>query len=316
MSNPRVSVCIPAYNSAAFIAEAIESVLVQSFNDFELLVIDDCSTDGTRDFVAHYAARDSRVVFLANKSNLGMVGNWNRCLAEARGEYIKFLFSDDLLSSPDALERLFRPLVADPSVSLTASARHIIDAASRQLKVISNFRDGALLDGTALIRRSLCEQRNLIGEPSVVMFRKSQALRGFDPRYRQLVDLEMWLHLLEQGKFAFVAAPLASFRVHPDQQTQKNLRQMAQVDDMLLMLEEYTERPYLEMGALARGFLFYNQYYRIWKARRSGMFSRDEALARIGDRYASWRFLALLPLYKVFSPLWKLWLEIAKTGSR
>ncbi|MBT0654219.1 glycosyltransferase family 2 protein [Geomobilimonas luticola] len=316
MSAPLVTVCIPTYNSEAFIAEAIESVLAQNLTAFELLVIDNCSTDGTRGIVASYAARDARIVFLVNSANLGMVANWNRCLAEARGAYIKYLFSDDLLSSPDALERLLEPLETDSTVALVASARHIIDAESRPLRVLSHFRDGAVVDGERLVRRSLCEQRNLIGEPTVVMFRKCQAERGFDPRYRQLVDLEMWLHLLEKGKFAFIAAPLTSFRVHSDQQTQKNLLQMTQVDDMLLMLDEYLSRPYLRLGRTAREFLYYNQYYRLWKARRAGMLSRDEVFSRMAGRYPAWKFMALLPFYRIYSPLWKLGLELDKAGSR
>jgi glycosyltransferase involved in cell wall biosynthesis len=103
--NPKISVCIPAYNNESFIAEAIESVLAQSFGDFELLVIDDCSLDRTRQIVASFATRDSRIVLLENSRNLGMVHNWNRCLKVARGEFIKFLFGDDLLSAPNALEK-------------------------------------------------------------------------------------------------------------------------------------------------------------------------------------------------------------------
>lgn len=313
--NPLVSVCIPAYNNAAFISEAIESVLAQEFKNFELLVIDDCSTDGTAEIVASYGAKDSRIVFLKNESNLGMVANWNRCLKEARGEYIKYIFADDMFSCTDAIERFLQPLMTDMTVALVASSRNIIDDESRTLKVLGHFRDGAVIDGKVLIQRSLCEQRNRIGEPTVVMFRKSQALRGFDPRYSQLVDLEMWVYLLEQGRFVFIEKPLTSFRVHPDQQTQKNLLRMTQVDDMLLMLKEYLSRPYIRLGRAAREFLYYNQFYRIWKARQSGIFGKGEASARISERYSPGMFLALLPCYKVYSPFFKLMLKFTKAVS-
>jgi glycosyltransferase involved in cell wall biosynthesis len=77
MNNSTVTVCIPAYNCSRFIADAIESVLNQSFAGFELLIIDDCSTDNTAEIAGSYAARDSRIIFDVNDKNLGMVANCN-----------------------------------------------------------------------------------------------------------------------------------------------------------------------------------------------------------------------------------------------
>src|SRR5437667_3511518 len=84
---PAVSVCIPAYRGAAHIGEAIESVLAQSFADFELVVVDDASRDDTAAVVARY--RDPRIRFLRNERNAGVQANWNRCLELARGRYFK-----------------------------------------------------------------------------------------------------------------------------------------------------------------------------------------------------------------------------------
>ena len=180
MSNPKISVCIPSYNCAPFLADAIDSVLAQSYSDFELLIIDDCSTDSSAEIIAGYAERDPRIVFLRNESNLGMVANWNRCIELARGEYIHYLFADDLFASPECLDKMLRVIESDPAISLVVSARNIIDEDSRIKRVASHFRDKKIAPGTEVIRRCLYEARNLIGEPSVVMFRKSQALRGFN----------------------------------------------------------------------------------------------------------------------------------------
>lgn len=89
MTGPMVSVCIPVFNGARFISAAIESVLSQSYADYELLIIDNSSTDGTVGIARSAAGRDRRIRLLVNESNLGMVENWNRCLAEARGEFIR-----------------------------------------------------------------------------------------------------------------------------------------------------------------------------------------------------------------------------------
>src|SRR3954469_4458224 len=106
----KVSVLIPNYNFARYLPEAIPSIFAQEFRDFELLVVDNCSTDNSVEIVRNYAARDSRIKLFVNKSNLGMVGNLNKCLSLAQGEYIKFVFADDFLVGEQALGELVRML--------------------------------------------------------------------------------------------------------------------------------------------------------------------------------------------------------------
>ncbi len=306
MKNPKISVCIPSYNCAPFIADAIDSVLAQSYPHFELLIIDDCSTDSSAEIISGYAESDPRIVFLRNESNLGMVANWNRCIELARGEYIHYLFADDTFASPECLAKMLSVIESEPTISLVVSARNIIDEDSRVMRVTSHFRDSKVSPGTKVIRRCLYEARNLIGEPSVVMFRKSQALRGFNPEYAQFVDLEMWFHLLEQGTFAYLAEPLASFREHPGQQTKVNMRRMLHIDESLLLLRDFAEKPYARFSAFTRWFLAYNQGYRIWKLYRQGLISRETAEERISENFEVREFLRFLPVYKILSPLFKL----------
>jgi len=221
-SLPKVSVLVPTYNYARFLPEAIESILAQDFTDYELIVSDDASTDRSAEIIRRYAARNPCIRAEFHPANLGMVANWNWCLQQARGEYVKYLFGDDLLCSPQALGRLAALLDANPRVVLAASARRIIDEHSRPVDVWNEFPATGRLAGTAVIARCLEENYNLIGEPSAVMFRRAAASRGFDPRWRQLVDLEMWLELLLQGDFAYDPEPLCAFRRHEQQQTVVN----------------------------------------------------------------------------------------------
>lgn len=86
---PCVSICVPTYRGAAYLANTIESVLAQTFTDFELVIIGDNSPDETRSVVARYS--DPRIRYLKNQHNLGPEGNWNRCLQEARGRYFKLI---------------------------------------------------------------------------------------------------------------------------------------------------------------------------------------------------------------------------------
>src|SRR5436309_15105082 len=117
---PKISVCIDSFNYGRFLSEAIESVLNQTCEDFELIISDDCSTDGSFEFAERYADQDSRVAVFRNTRNLGMVKNRNACLAQAGGEYVKWLHADDFLSSPQALGTMSAALDRNPAVSLVA----------------------------------------------------------------------------------------------------------------------------------------------------------------------------------------------------
>jgi glycosyltransferase involved in cell wall biosynthesis len=308
---PRVSVCLPAYNCSPYVVEAIESVLEQTYADFEFIIIDDCSTDDSRDIIGRYASRDGRIRFLENVQNAGMVRNWNRCLQEARGEYVKFLCGDDRLAARDTLGRMIAVMDADRSLSLVASSRYVIDERSRVVKQLSRYgsRD-IVMSGAEVIRDCLLEQRNLIGEPSVVLFRRSQAGRGFDTRYRQFVDLEMWFHLLEQGNMAYLQEPLSSFRVHDRQATAaNNIDGHVQIDEQILLVREYAARPYLRLSPLDHAYMRFIPARNIWRLyRRHGKLTREAAWERInglydGDRSAFYLFFPVHRLIRSYEGL-------------
>ncbi len=314
MSICKVSVCIPTYNYGNYIAETIESVLAQNFSDFELLIIDDCSKDQTADVVESYARKDPRIRFIVNKVNLGMVENWNSCIAQARGEYIKFVFGDDLLASPDAVGRMVSLLDNNITVSLACSARNLIDESSHVTEIESHF-DSGIMTGTDVINLCLADQGNLIGEPSVVMFRKSQARRGFNSNYMQIVDLEMWFHLLEQGSFAFVNEPLCSFRIHGKQQTAVNAENFSLLKDVYFLQCDYLNKDYVNLSGFMKAYLEFDSLYGIWKLYKKRRISRETAIELI-NRNRSFSFTIWYPFYKLFKPLYKQYSKMAKKTYR
>lgn len=123
---PRVTLAMPVFNGADFIAETLESLLGQSFADFELIITDNASTDATRAICEAYAARDPRVRYHCNEENLGAAGNYNRGHALARGEFLKWCAHDDLLSA-DYLERAVAALDADPEAVMAFGRSQFID---------------------------------------------------------------------------------------------------------------------------------------------------------------------------------------------
>lgn len=309
LNNCKVSVCIPTYNCGKYISETIESILAQSFSDFELIIIDNASSDQTVSIVNSFAKKDSRIRFIVNNINLGMVENWNACLETAKGEYIKFVFADDLLASSDALGRMVTLLDSDKSISLACSSRNIINEFSQIMKVESHFESGTF-KGTDVINRCMLSKGNLmgvnwIGEPSVVMFRKSQAGRGFKTNYKQIVDLEMWCHLLEQGSFAYINEPLCSFRVHGQQQTEKNKETRFELKDSILLLDDYLPKDYIRLSGFMKKYTIYENLYEIWKTCKSARISRETAIELINSNQGV-SFFAWYPFYKLFKPFYKL----------
>jgi len=305
MPLPTVSVCMPVYNGEAYIGEAIESVLSQGFGDFELLVMDDCSGDRTREIAGEYARADSRVILEVSPENRGMVENWNGCLRRARGRYIKYLFQDDILATPDSLGTMVQVLEVRRRVSLVASARRVIDARSETIRNDSFFRSGISVPGKEMVRYCLLKHGNVIGEPSAVMFRKEQAARGFNPSYRQIVDLEMWFHLLEQGDFVYISEPLCGFRVHEGQQTAKNIISLVHIEDFDLLFSEYLSKGYVDMGFFDRSQVRYHQLYNLWRLSRRNLYNRRLAQEKISRYYSRFEFFALLPFHKLYDLLFK-----------
>jgi len=214
VTQPVVSVCIPVYNGAAFIAAAVESVLAQTFPDFELIVLDNASTDKTLEILGPF--KDSRLRIIRQASNIGAAANFNAALHEARGEWVKVLCADDLLY-PDCLKKQMAETARDEGGRpvLLCSARDIIDATGRRwMRRRFPGRCGRV-SGAEAIRRSVRAGTNLFGEPAAVLMHRETALKagGFDPAWRFCTDLDLWVRILQHGDLYADSGALCAFRV-------------------------------------------------------------------------------------------------------
>jgi glycosyltransferase involved in cell wall biosynthesis len=216
-TTPKVSVLLPTFNSASFLDEAIRSVLNQTYVDFELIIVDNNSTDNTQALVEPYLS-DARVRYYRNATNIGLGNNWNLALTYAKGEYIKFLCSDDKFHFR-LLEKFVPILDVYPQVSLVTSGREVFGAKSYTWEIPYH----ALQNGYKMIAESL-RLHNFLGEPTSVMFRKKD-LRGgvFNTNYKYLIDWDMWLRLLRVGDCYIVPETLSYFRIHEGQATAQAL---------------------------------------------------------------------------------------------
>ena len=215
MAPVKVSVCIPTYNGAEFIAAAIRSVLDQDFADFELIVVDDCSTDDTVNLVRSFG--DPRIQCHQNEERLGIPANWNRSLAFARGEYLCLFHQDDVML-PENLARKVRVLDADRAVSFVHSKAELLLDGSAPTPPSTNWMEDAaddfIAEGAHYFRRLLFAG-NLICAPTVLLRRQTVLdLGGFNENLGFTPDYEMWLKMCVKSRAAFLSQPLVQYRWH------------------------------------------------------------------------------------------------------
>lgn len=215
MKHPMVSVLIPTYKKAYFLGEAIESVLSQTFSDFELIIVDDCSNDNTREIVSKYLY-DKRIFFYENEKNLGIGGNWNKTLSLSSGKYIKFLMADDKFES-SLLEKYVDVMEKNDEISLVTSFRGLFG----DIKDIIKQPITGLVDGPTAIDLFL-KYGNWIGEPTTVMFRRDNIWVGlFKTEYKFFLDIDMWIRQLATGSIYIIPEVLSWFRQHKGQVTKE-----------------------------------------------------------------------------------------------
>jgi glycosyltransferase involved in cell wall biosynthesis len=219
---PRVTVSLPTYNGAAHVEAAIESILSQTLDDFELLVMDDCSDDDTPAIVARF--QDARIRFERNPVRFGLVRNWNRCLDAASGTYVTIFHQDDVMA-PDNLARKVAVLDEHPTVAFVHSNLRQIGPDG---SVLSEWWYAPPAPGDAGVHggRDFLERLfwgdNLVCCPGVVLRREMVSQHGlFDTQLPFTADWEMWMRLCIFHDVAYIPDPLFSYRRHPGAETER-----------------------------------------------------------------------------------------------
>jgi glycosyltransferase involved in cell wall biosynthesis len=292
VNSPKVSVCVPTFNGADYLRQAIDSVLEQDYEDFEIVIVDNCSTDQTATVIDGLLLKaGGRIRFYKNDRNIGLAGNLNKCLEYARGIYIKFLCVDDLLL-PGCLEQMAAGLDTYPAVTVICSGRRAIDEADKPLGLRRYASRSLIVRGRKAITRCLFGG-NFIGEPTAVMFRKRDLTSCFREDLPQLMDMEMWFRLLEQGDLLNIEKPLCSIRHHDAQMTHVNFKSGKLVLDRVKIFEDYSHKAYLEATPLLVIQHKLLMTYRVWMSRR---FISNENRKMVLDRYAISCAYPLMPL--------------------
>lgn len=310
---PTVSVCLPVYNGEKYLAQAIESVLAQTWADYELLIGDDCSQDGSPDIIEKYSRKDSRIVAWSNEKNLGLFANYNACLQRASGSYIKPFAQDDLLM-PDMLSRVLSAFTHCENVALVSTHRVTIDENGCPRQINAQMDSSRIVSGDEAIKGCLIKLYNWIGEPSAVMFPRRNRGTGFDSTLYHLGDLEYWFRILAHGNYVYLNEPLCQFRFHEGGTTTGNMKALFFLVDALRIGRMYRQHLHalgVEERDFVRDVLRFASFVAHNLSTEQGLTSEQSATIPIRDAdmemmLKQFRELAFLSLSYSFEELAKL----------
>jgi glycosyltransferase involved in cell wall biosynthesis len=255
--NHLVSICIPTYNGTVFIAEAMDSAIAQTYENLEIIVSDDSSEDETLKIIESYKQKTNIPIYINNHQPTGIGANWNNSIKKANGEYIKFLFQDDVLS-PNCIQEMVDVFLQNSNLGLVACKRDFIIEDGQSLEIedwINKFKnlqvqfqkneEITIIDKTLFSRRDFLDSpMNKIGEPPTVLFRKEiiQEIGFFDEELKQILDYVFYYRILKKYPIAIINKPLVKFRIHEAQATNVNRDQPIldyQLYDRILYKEFY-----------------------------------------------------------------------------
>jgi glycosyltransferase involved in cell wall biosynthesis len=213
--SPFFSICIPAYNASRFLPTTIESILSQSFRDFEIVIVNNASTDNTALLISTYL--DDRIRVVTNPVTVPAHENWTRTIGLAEGEWIKIVCADDILK-PNALQVIYDDLMRHPDVSVHAGIRDVIDEFGILVKSAkARYSNGALLGLADLVDGILNIGSNPLGEPLCLTWRSnlSDQVGPFSENWKYFIDLDYWLRLSKRSPIYYSSEVVGSFRVSP-----------------------------------------------------------------------------------------------------
>lgn len=225
MKNPKVTIAIPTRNRSKLLKRAIQFVLKQTYENYELIIVDNASTDNTKKVVKSF--KDRRIHYQKNKKNLGIIKNWNKCIKYARGKYLNIFHDDDVIY-PTFIEEAVLALDANPSVGFTFPLNKRVDINRKFLNTWwadYNKRSG-LISGLDYILMTIEKERCISLAPSMV-FRKNvfDKVGNFKQVYGyNTFDFNMWFLIALHYDVYYINKTLFEYTIHVDQMSQRHWR--------------------------------------------------------------------------------------------
>jgi glycosyltransferase involved in cell wall biosynthesis len=209
---PRVSFVVSSYNYARYLGQAVESLLAQTFRDLEVIVIDDCSSDGSGEVLDRYAA-DPRVRVVRHDRNIGHLRTYNEGLGLARGEFVGLFDADDFCFRPYAVERQVAVLDAHPEAGLVYAAQVYVDESGTPFREFKPWADDYVRDG--FVEFADLAFRNYVPHTGTLIRRSVHERLGlYDLELPHSGDWELWLRVATAYRIGYIADSLFAYRIH------------------------------------------------------------------------------------------------------
>lgn len=256
MTLPLVSICIPTYNGELYIADCISSAINQTYKNLEIIISDDNSTDKVLEIIETYRTKTSIPIQIYKHVPSGIGANWNNCVKKANGDFIKFLFQDDILK-PNCITKMVELIATDSQLALVYARRDFIyefktEKVNNFIEVYGDlhmyWKDFKVIEGVLpgeiylKDKAFLNSPKNKIGEPSGVLINREcfNRVGYFNETMKQALDCEFWYRLMPYYKIGFIDDCLSSFRLHERQASKINKSQ--NIDETSLLYYMYYKR--------------------------------------------------------------------------
>ena len=249
-----VSVIMPSYYHERFISEAIESVLTQSFEDFELIIVDDASKDNSKSIIKNYSQSDSRVQAIFHEKNMGIAKTLNDGVNRARGKFIAFIASDDVWIK-SKLEKQLAELAKNEAL-VVWSEGEIIDAKSKPIgKTFTLMLEASQRKKSGDIFNQLFLSGNFVFGSSLIFKREYTQRINFDENLKYFNDYRFVVDFAKKYKFHYFLEPLAKYRIHEKNTISKDL--VGWTKDTIAVNAYFIEKYGYQISGKGRAILFF-----------------------------------------------------------
>jgi len=225
MEAPKVSICIPVYNQIHLLKMNLDSILMQEYTDYEIIVTDDSSTNMVKDFIISYNhSFEGKIKYYKNNVQLGSPENWNEAIRKSSGKYIKIMHHDDWFNYPYSLKIFVDLLDNDPDASMGFVSSRIVNSdnfETNRINTPNNYRIEHIEKTPEILLYG-----NWLGPPSSMIFRKHEFAQYYDHNLKWFVDIDAYVYLLKRkSKLAFNpidAVSIGSSRIQITRQCENN----------------------------------------------------------------------------------------------
>ena len=292
MNEKKVSIVLPVYNGAAYLAESIESVIAQNYANWELIIVNDCSTDDTLAIASKYASLDDRIKVFTNPQNLKLPKTLNAGFEHANGEYYTWT-SDDNKYKPDALRIMVESLEKKTDAVMVYANYSCIDSNGRKIKLVKKPESKYLFTG------------NVIGACFLYTAKAARMIGLYDADLFLAEDYDFWIRLYKVGEILHIEDDLYFYRIH----------KMSLTETKKQFVDEQTYK------VLEKNFLFAykksienrlcNEFFDNMLNRASAHYdSTFKMLLSMRPKYRYHLYWTKLKMFIWYSRLWQLWLKM------